>query len=213
LPGRSARFLQKALDTHPGFKYGPLLPLQFTEVYDGQKIDAGGYKFRCVETPGHSFGHTCLYETAHKILISGDHILSDITPNIQGWSDDWNPLGEYLKSLEKTEDLEVGLVLPGHRNIFFDMRGRIEELKEHHERRAEEVISILKEKPKTAYRVASEMTWDIVCDSFDAFPLAQKWFAAGEAIAHVSYLGALGKIRGEIKKQCGREVVLWSLPS
>ena len=105
------------------------------------------------------------------------------------------------------------LVLPGHRNIFTDLRGRIEELKEHHDRRAEEVLSILKKGPQTAYQVASRMTWDIVCDSFDAFPLAQKWFAAGEAIAHVKYLGALGKIKSETKTNRDREVLVWALPT
>jgi glyoxylase-like metal-dependent hydrolase (beta-lactamase superfamily II) len=130
----------------------------------------------------------------------------------QAWWDGWNPLREYMKSLEKTELLDVELVLPGHRSIFTDLRGRIVELKEHHDRRAEEVLAILTEGPQTAYQVASEMTWDILCDSFDEFPLAQKWFATGEAIAHVKYLGAFGKIRGEIKKQLNQEVILWSLP-
>jgi hypothetical protein len=32
------------------------------------------------------------------------------------------------------------------------------------------------------------MTWDIVCDSWDQFPLSQKWFAMGEALAHLKYL-------------------------
>jgi glyoxylase-like metal-dependent hydrolase (beta-lactamase superfamily II) len=204
--------LQQALDTHPGFKYGPTLPLSFTEVYNDQVIHCGRYNFRCIETPGHSFGHTCFYEAEHKMLFSGDHVLSDITPNIQAWWDGWNPLHEYLKSLEKTALLDVDLVLPGHRNIFTDLRGRIEELKEHHDRRAEEVLSILMKGPQTAYRVASGMTWDILCDSFDAFPLAQKWFAAGETIAHVKYLGALGKIKGKIKRDRDQEVLIWSLP-
>jgi glyoxylase-like metal-dependent hydrolase (beta-lactamase superfamily II) len=205
--------LQQALDTHPGFKYGPTLPLSFSDTSDNQRIICGRYNFHCVETPGHSFGHTCLYEAEHKILIAGDHVLNDITPNIQAWwEDDWNPLDRYLGSLAKIVLLDVGLVLPGHRNIFTDLRGRVEELKEHHDKRAEEVLSILTKGPQTAYRVASEMTWDIVCDSFDAFPLAQKWFAAGEAIAHVKYLAGLGKIRGEIKRNRDQEVILWSLP-
>ncbi len=61
--------------------------------------------------------------------------------------------------------------------------------------RAEEVLTILNGAPKNAFQVASEMTWDIDCDSWDRFPLAQKWFATGEAIAHLRYLeeeGAAG---------------------
>jgi len=35
---------------------------------------------------------------------------------------------------------------------------------------------------------------DIKCDSWEAFPLAQKWFATGEAIAHLRYLKEKGRI-------------------
>ena len=105
----------------------------------------------------------------------------------------------------------MALVLPGHRSTFRDMRGRIEELIEHHERREEEVLLILEEGPKTAFEVASRMTWDIVCESFDLFPLSQKWFAAGEAIAHLTHLKGLSKVREHIKETEGRPLALWSL--
>jgi hypothetical protein len=50
-----------------------------------------------------------------------------------------------------------------------------------------------------------------VCDSFDLFPLSQKWFAAGEAIAHLIYLKGLSKVREEIKETHGRPLALWSV--
>jgi hypothetical protein len=46
----------------------------------------------------------------------------------------------------------------------------------------------------SAYEVASRMTWDIKCDSWEEFPLAQKWFATGEAISHLRYLKEKGLI-------------------
>jgi len=51
-----------------------------------------------------------------------------------------------------------------------------------------EVLEILKSGPQSAYHVASRMTWDITCDSWEAFPVTQKWFATGEAISHLRYL-------------------------
>ena len=45
-----------------------------------------------------------------------------------------------------------------------------------------------------AYQVASRMTWDIDSESWDAFPVAQKWFATGEAISHLRYLEEDGKL-------------------
>jgi glyoxylase-like metal-dependent hydrolase (beta-lactamase superfamily II) len=138
----------------------------------------------------------CLYEPSARFLIAGDHILSDITPNIQCWWEDGDPLGDYINSLDKIYHLKVDRVLPGHRRLFENYTERIDELKHHHEHRVEEILSILKEKsPQTAFEVAAKMTWDIEADSWDSFPVAQKWFATGEAISHLRYLERRGKIR------------------
>ncbi len=200
--------IDKALVAHPGSKYGAKMPLPLVMPADGEMIHAGPYDFRCVTTPGHSFGHQCLYESDRKILIAGDHILDDITPNIQCWFDDWNPLAEYLDSLDMTAKLNVDIVLPGHRRLFTHMRQRIEELKAHHAARAEEAAAMLKEGPITAYQVASGMTWDIVCDSFEQFPVSQKWFATGEAIAHLVYLEGIERVRSELTGEGSR---IWRL--
>jgi glyoxylase-like metal-dependent hydrolase (beta-lactamase superfamily II) len=190
--------VKEGLDNHPGVKYGISRLPRFRTCRDGDTIEVGEYVFSCVETPGHSFGHVCLYEPTKQYLVSGDHILRDITPNIQSWSEDWNPLVVYLASLEKIKGFDVKLVLPGHRGIFRDCRARIEELKQHHETRAREVLTILSDGGKTAYEVASKMSWDIVCDSWEQFPVTQKWFAVGEAIAHLMYLEALTRIEREV---------------
>ena len=46
----------------------------------------------------------------------------------------------------------------------------------------------------SAFQVASQMTWDIDSESWDQFPVAQKWFATGEALAHLRLLEEEGKI-------------------
>jgi glyoxylase-like metal-dependent hydrolase (beta-lactamase superfamily II) len=180
--------LRNALHQHPGYKYGSDWTPDMSILEDGETITYGNYCFECVETPGHTLGHICLYEAGKKILIAGDHILSDITPNIQCWSDKENPLEKYLSSLDKVRKLDAGLVLPGHRRLFKDHRARIDELKLHHEKRAGEILDILKKGSGSAFEVASRMTWDIKYDSWKDFPVAQKWFATGEAISHLRFL-------------------------
>lgn len=180
--------LRTALHQHPGYKYGSDWMPDMSVLEDGATITYGNYCFECVETPGHTLGHICLYEAGKKILIAGDHILSDITPNIQCWSDKENPLEKYLSSLDKVRKLDVGLVLPGHRRLFKEHKSRIDELKRHHEKRAEEILVILKKGSGSAFEVASGMTWDIKFDSWNDFPVAQKWFATGEAISHLRFL-------------------------
>lgn len=186
--------LRAALHNHPGYKYGSERVPKLTMLEDGETFVRGDYRFECVQTPGHTRGHMCLYEAAKKILLCGDHILHDITPNIQCWSDKENPLEDYLKSLDKVSRLEVDLALPGHRSLFRNYTERIAELKRHHWERADEVLSILGKGPQHAFQIASEMTWDINEESWEQFPVAQKWFATGETIAHVRYLEERGKV-------------------
>jgi glyoxylase-like metal-dependent hydrolase (beta-lactamase superfamily II) len=186
--------LRAALRNHPGYKYSPERIPELTILEDGDRVTIGDYLFTCVQTPGHTRGHMCLYEPARKILVCGDHILGDITPNIQSWSGRDNALKSYLESLDRVYQLEVDLALPGHRSLIRNCRERITELKRHHQERAEEVLSILGSKGKHAFQVASEMTWDIDCVSWDRFPVAQKWFATGEAIAHLIYLEDKGMV-------------------
>ena len=192
--------LEKALDSHPGQRYGLKQPIDFRTVKEADTIDIGDYSFRCIETPGHSPGHTCLYEPSKKILISGDHLLQDITPNITAWLEMKDSLKEYLASLDKVYPLDVDLVLPGHRNAWHNHRKRITELQEHHQARLKEIISALEEGGKTAFETAPYVTWNIDYRSWEQFPAPQKWFAVGETIAHMEYLEGKKRLQRESRE-------------
>lgn len=190
--------LMEALSRHPGYRYSPSSPVDFEYLVEGDELSYGPYTFTCVHTPGHTPGHLCLYDRSRKLLVSGDHILGDITPNISAWDDASDPLREYLRSLDKVYRMEIDLVLPGHRRIVSDCRGRIEELKRHHRERLDEVFGIIEgEGAASAYRIAARMTWDIEAEDWESFPLTQKWFAIGEALAHIRYLEAEKRVRRE----------------
>ena len=162
--------------------------LNFTFVQDGDVLEMGSYHLVCTSTPGHSPGHMCLYEPEHKFLISGDHILAHISSNITTWPGVDDSLGQYLSSLEKVDSMDISLILPGHRELIRDFRGRIAELKLHHKHRLEEILNILQKGTMNAYQVASRMHWDLTYDTWEEFPSFQKWFATGETIAHLEYL-------------------------
>ncbi len=184
-----------AVGKHPGKKYLFTGRPEFTSLRDGVMLSVGRYRFRCVETPGHTPGHLCLYEPEARIFFSGDHILDSITPNISGWAqENEDPLGDFLASLEKVAAYDIRLVLPGHRNPITDHRRRIEELKAHHRVRTQEVVNILSRGAQTAYRVASQMKWDLSYSRWADFPVPQQWFATGEALAHLLYLERHGTI-------------------
>jgi glyoxylase-like metal-dependent hydrolase (beta-lactamase superfamily II) len=199
--GFPAEELLKALDNHPGFKYSPEKFPEFHLIDDGYVIECGGYSLQCVATPGHTQGHICIYEKDKRILFSGDHILFDITPHIESWAYTINSLADYITSLDKVYNLPVDLVLPGHRNFFKDLKSRIDELKIHHRQRADEVMDVLGKKSMNAYDIAVGMTWDIDCENWQDFPIAQKWFATGEALAHLRFLESEGRIIRNTRKK------------
>ncbi len=185
--------LSHSTDDHKNWISGG--DLNFHYVQDGDIIELGGYRLQCVATPGHSPGHMCLYEPDHKFLIAGDHILGSISSNITSWgaSDDF--LGLYLASLDKVNGMDIQLVLPGHRDLINDPGDRIAELKHHHDLRLAEIMDILKQGPMNAYQVAGRMKWEVRANNWEEFPRFQRWFATGEAIAHLEHLVALGKVQ------------------
>ena len=196
--GFPAEELEDSLRNHPGFKYGSQALVNFIRVKEGDSFEVAGYTLRALETPGHTYGHVCLYEPERRLLLSGDHVLGDITPNLQVWSDDQDPLDLYLKSLRKVGELPVELCLPGHRSLIEDFPRRIDELIEHHRERANEVLAILETDARTPYQTAAEMSWDIRARSWAEFPVMQRWFATGEALAHLRYLENLGKLERRV---------------
>ena len=190
-PAEDARI---SLESHPVHAYGMKRERAFSAVRDGDLLEVGDFRFRCISTPGHSPGHMCLYESGKKILVAGDHILPDITPNISYWLGMDDPLNDYLTSLQKVDNLDVKITLPGHRGLVRDLHKRIMELQEHHRDRLNEVLVALRDSPKTAFQIAPCITWEVPFNRWEDFPPMQKWFAFSETLAHVRFLENKGKV-------------------
>ncbi len=179
---------------HPGFRYRPADRLDCEKLAVGSKIKTGRYEFTVLDLSGHTPGQVGLWEENHKYLFSGDHILSSISPNIVEWTDVPDSLGTYLKNLKMVYDLDLHMIYPSHRELISDYRKRIQELLDHHAERLQEVRDILGEQTLSVSDVASGMTWDIRAKSWEDFPKGQKWFASGEAAAHLEHLRFLGEV-------------------
>lgn len=192
--GFSEAEMRLLFDTHPGKIYASADPLPISHVEDGDSIRYGRYEFTVVEVPGHTPGHVSLFEATTGIYVAGDHILGRISPNITRWDGVDDSLGDYLKSLDKAALLPIRRTLPGHRHIIDDTAGRIRELKEHHARRLDEIIGILSEQGRLqAYEVAARMRWSLRGIAWREFPVQQKCFATGEALAHLTHLVVTGR--------------------
>lgn len=183
------------VDDHPGYRYRPLPLAACRPLAEGDRLSYGGYDFEVVDIPGHTPGHIGLYEAEHKLFFCGDHILFTITPNITFWDFRQDSLAQYFASLRKVAALPIELLFTAHRELVSNHLARIEELLQHHEKRLAEVMAIMAQGEQTASRTAAQMHWDIRARSWEDFPKAQKWFATGEAAAHLEYLVNQGRLQ------------------
>ncbi len=173
----------------------------------GETISLDSFSFKVLWTPGHSPGHICLYEPNHKILFAVDHILPVITPNIslQPQSRD-NPLGDFLNSLNIVKQLDVNLVLPAHEHLFTDLRTRVEGIIQHHKQRNSEILETIKAGPKTAYQIATEITWmpELGGVHFKRLAVWDKRAAVSETLAHLEAMRVDRKI-----DKCLRDSIIY----
>lgn len=167
----------------------------YTPLKEGDALHVGDYVFEVIDIPGHTPGHIGLYERNHKLFFGGDLILNEVTPNITFWHDKFDSLGTFLTSLQKIEKMDIETVFSAHRSKIIDYRERIKEIRTHHDVRLQEIRDILASGQKTVIETASQMHWDLKYDDWSKFPLAQKWFAAGEAMSHLEHLVFLGEIK------------------
>ncbi|MBI2869578.1 MAG: MBL fold metallo-hydrolase [Chloroflexi bacterium] len=167
----------------------------------GEEICTGRFTFRVVWSPGHSPGQICLYEPAQKLLLSGDHILPNITPNIGLYPESGaNPIGDFIGSLKEIQELDVDLILPGHEDPFRGLKERIDFLMRHHDKRNRNIIDALQPEAGTAYQVAARIPWltnEGGC-AWTALSAIDKRLAMFETLAHLEFLcsrGILEKFR------------------
>ena len=182
--------------TNPARNLGPKLDLDcYVPVEEGEVFQIGDYRLEVLSVPGHAPGQLCLWMEREGILFTADHVLFDITPNISVWANMDNMLGRYLESLKRIRTYPVKLALPAHRHSG-DLNTRIDQLIQHHRDRVAETLSIVEKYPgMTAYDITGRMTWDIRAKSWEDFPLNQKWFAVGEALAHLELLIREGTVK------------------
>lgn len=147
---------------------------------------------QAVWTPGHSPGHSCYYLPDERLLISGDHILPRITPNIATQEVGGRvPLRQYFESLRKVRHLTVDDVLPGHEYRFSGHRDRIDYLISHHTERLREIEEALAARPDvTTWQLASQLSWS---RPWGELAPGQWPFALGETLSHLDLLREHGK--------------------
>ena len=162
-------------------------------LVDGGRPLGPGSALAAIWTPGHTPGHVCFYDGERNLMLTGDHVLPRITPNISpapGVTDD--VLGEYLSSLRLLAGYADVEVLPAHEYRFTGLPQRIRGLIEHHDARLGEVIDVIRAEPGAdTVAVAAGLHWSRPWAQMNGMP---RRFAIGEAYAHLVHLEATGRI-------------------
>jgi glyoxylase-like metal-dependent hydrolase (beta-lactamase superfamily II) len=146
-------------------------PLEPGECVDGWEV---------LHLPGHADGHRALIRDG--VLIAGDTLLASITPNVGLYPDSRpDPLGDYIRSLERIAELAPRVALPGHFDRIDDPAGRARELIAHHEERLGQTAAALDGRPQSAYEVSLTLFPEPLSTTLRRFALA-------ETRAHLEYL-------------------------
>ena len=163
-------------------------PREFTRIRDGDVVTMGRREWRVITAEGHSPEHASYYCENDRILIAGDQVLSHIAPSVivPLAQPDANPMKDYLNSLARLESLPSDtLVLPSHGVPFRGLHARLAQLREHHQMRLDDVVSIITGST-SAVAIAQEV--------FPRVLYANPRQALGESLAHLNMLVSMGKL-------------------
>ena len=169
------------------------VPTGYARLEDGDTLSIFNRNWAVKVGSGHSPEHVCLYCEEANLLISGDHILPDISPNVGVYSTepDANPLQQYLTTLKPFAELpDDTLVLPAHKRPFFGVEARVNELLMHHEH----VLSVLLDACQSGKSAIS-----LIPTIFKRELTGHhRFFALAECIAHLNYLVQDGKMNRQL---------------
>ena len=190
--GMEADLFAKRAEERP-FNFADIvapMPLGFTRIQQGQTIQMGGRTWDVHMGNGHAPEHATFWSRDDHLVISGDQILSSISPNIGVYATEpmADPVGEWLEACERLQPLarEDHLVLGGHKLPFTGLPMRMKQLIDNHHGALRRLTDYL-DTPRTAP---------------DCFvPLFKRSIGEGEyglalveAVAHLNHLLHLGQV-------------------
>jgi len=163
---------------------------------DGDELPFTGGALWVLHLPGHAPGHLGFYDRAGGVLLSGDFLLPDITPNPMLEPDPERPqrrnpsLAQYLAGLERIEGLDIRKVWPGHGEPMDDYRSVVRTAREHHRARCEQLADILRQNGgMTAFQLSRTLYPDL--QGFNIF------LGLSEVQAHLDLMAEEGRVRVE----------------
>ncbi|MCC3378687.1 MBL fold metallo-hydrolase [Paenibacillus farraposensis] len=152
-------------------------------------LELGGHSWLPIQTGGHAAGHVSLYEPNSGVILCGDAVLPQISPNISLLpGSDTQPLHSYIDGLQRLGELEVSWAYPGHRHPFGDFHERTQALLAHHEERLDQFQQLIQPEGSTAYQLCTAVF-------SNKLGIHQLRFAMSETLAHLVELVRRDRVR------------------
>lgn len=153
-------------------------------ISPGDVVKYDGGSFEVIHTPGHTSGSICFYDKQKGFMLSGDTLLSRLSPNplldLAENSSRRKSLIEYISSLELLYNMDIKTVYPGHYETIHDHKTLIKNLLTFHYKRMMRIHNILKQGPMTPYEITERLFKKL--NQMDIF------LAASEVIGHLDLL-------------------------
>ena len=155
------------------------------ELDDGEVIDLGERRLRCVFTPGHAPGHLCFLEEETGWMAAGDMVASVGTILVDPSEGD---MRLYLESLARMAALGPGVLLPAHGAPIADPAGKLAEYVRHRLWREERVAAALAGRGRSTARDLVPLAYADTAPVL--YPIAER-----SLISHLVKLAADGRAR------------------
>jgi glyoxylase-like metal-dependent hydrolase (beta-lactamase superfamily II) len=154
---------------------------------DGSTLALANRTFQVQHRPGHSPSDMLLVDEARRMALVGDHLLKGVSSNalVSRPLRDWDgrrpqTLRGYQHSLRQTRELDLELLLGGHRGPITDHRTLIDERLAANDRRAQSLFDKLAAGPMTAHELAIAV-WGSVA-------VTQAFLTLSEILGHLDLL-------------------------
>jgi glyoxylase-like metal-dependent hydrolase (beta-lactamase superfamily II) len=141
-----------------------------------------------VATPGHAADHLCFL--LGDACFTGDLILGEGS-TIVGPRETGGSLADYMRSLERLEGLDLGVLYPGHGPEVRDPRAKIDEYIEHRMMRERRLVAALDRGERSRAALLAEV-WDDV-------PSPLRGAAEIAMHAHLEKLEDEGRLPGDLR--------------
>ncbi|MEE4189794.1 MAG: MBL fold metallo-hydrolase [Roseobacter sp.] len=165
------------------------MPLGFTRIKEGDRINMGGRCWDIHTGNGHAPEHAVFFSRDDDLVLAGDQLLPSISPNIGVYATEpmADPLKDWMESCARFAELARAehLVLGGHKLPFNGLPFRLRQLMDNHHGALERLLDHI-DTPKSAGECFA--------------PLFKRRIGSGEyglalveAVAHLSHLHQSGR--------------------